>query len=104
MAAKISAPELKRRKSILAPVAFSKSPLAIPTEEGRASVWYPTTTVLSAACAAPTVNASAPSAPAKNVLRKIIAFHLQLSGARARTEDLRSGRGARLACRQGWRR
>src|ERR1700727_1550920 len=74
MAAKISAPELKRRKSIFAPVAFSKSPLAMPTEEGRASVWYPTTTVLSAACAATVINASAPSAAAKKVLSKDICF------------------------------
>src|ERR1700722_3337375 len=74
MAAKISAPELKRRKSIFAPVAFSKSPLAIPTEEGRASVWYPTTTVLSAACAAPVISASAPSAAAKKILPKDICF------------------------------
>src|ERR1700722_14609597 len=91
MAAKISAPELKRRKSILAPVAFSKSPLAIPTEEGRASVWYPTTTVLSAACAAPAMSASAPSAPAKNVLRTIIAFHLHWAARRPREFLAESG-------------
>jgi len=38
IAASTSAPELNRRKSILKPVALSKSPLAMPSDEGRRGV------------------------------------------------------------------
>ena len=39
MAAKISAPELKRRNSMSQPVFFANSPFAMPTKYGTEPVW-----------------------------------------------------------------